>query len=116
VTEPLREPAELEGVELALIESFGLHETQLETALAAFREAPRGLIVVALDSRKIGAARGNTGAGLLMHRIRRGDHYDEELALEPPKPKRTGWRRVRGSHGETWLQDPQGTDVLPRDY
>lgn len=51
-----------------------------------------------------------------MHRLARGDHFDAELALEPEKPKRTGWRYVRGSHAGTYIADPAGTDVPPKGY
>lgn len=30
--------------------------------------------------------------------------------------RRTGYRFVRGSHGGSYVADPEGTDVLPRGY
>ena len=102
--------------EAALVRSFGLTTSQLATVERAHTEAPKGLVVVALDCKNYGAARGNSGAGLLMLRITRGDHYDQELALDPARKRRTGWRYVRGSHAGTFVHDPEGTDELPRDY
>ena len=32
---------------------------------------------------------------------------------KPRKPKTTGWRTVRGSHGMTTIPDPNGTDPAP---
>jgi hypothetical protein len=32
---------------------------------------------------------------------------------KPRKPKVTGWRLVRGSHGQTHIPDPKGTDRPP---
>lgn len=112
----LSEPEEVEGEREEILASFKLHPEQLETVRAAIAETGEGFWRVALDCRRISGGLGNTGAGLLMHRLKRGDHYDELLALQAARPKLTGWRRVRGSHGETWLQDPAGTDPLPRDY
>lgn len=31
------------------------------------------------------------------------------------KPKTTGWRWTKGSHGELWKRDPEGTDKPPSD-
>lgn len=31
-------------------------------------------------------------------------------------PRKTGWRFVRGSHGSTYVPDPEGTDTPPREY
>ena len=99
----------------ALLDAFGLTAGQRREVDAARADAPEGLLVVARESRRYGAKRGNSGAGLLMHRIKRGDHYEAELALEPEaeRARITGWRYVRGSHGSTYLQDPEGTDVPP---
>ena len=106
----------MNDTEAALVRSFGLTDSQVATVERAYTEAPQGLMVVALESKNYAAARGNTGAGLLMHRIYRGEHYDEELALDPERKRRTGWRYVRGSHAGTFVEDSEGTDELPRDY
>lgn len=37
-------------------------------------------------------------------------------ARDGPGPRRTGWRFVRGSHGSTYVQDPDGTDTPPKGY
>lgn len=99
--------------EIALLNSFNLSESQSVTALRAFEDAPQGLIIIALECRRYGAARGNSGAGLLIHRIARGEHFDAQMDLEPKRQRRTGWRRVRGTHGTTYVQDPDGTDEPP---
>lgn len=46
------------------------------------------------------------------------DKRREEETPKPPsknhrKPKTTGWRLVRGTHGQTHIPDPQGTDRPP---
>lgn len=84
--------------------------------LRAFEDAPKGLITVAQEARDYGAARHNTGAGLLMHRIKQGEHFDAELSIEGSDGPITGWRRVRGSHGEGWVEDPRGRDRPPRPW
>ena len=82
--------------------------------MRAFEDAPKGLLIVARRARDYGKARGNLGAGLLMFAIKRGDHFEAELRLEQDAgTKKTGWRKVRGSHGEGWVRDPDGTDTPP---
>jgi hypothetical protein len=102
--------------EAHLLDSFGLTDAQRLVVDEAHREAPKGLIVVALECRRYGQLRATSATGLLMHRIKLGEHYDEELKLDPiPKgPRRTGWRMVRGSHAATFIPDPLGTDEPPR--
>lgn len=106
--------------DVTLLAGFGLTARQKRVVMAAHVEAPEGLLIVAREAREYGAARGNTGAGLLMLCIQRGDHYDRELEAFPiaraDTRKVTGWRWTRGSHGETWVRDPQGRDVPPRSY
>jgi hypothetical protein len=51
-------------------------------------------------------------AGLLIRRLRDGDHMRHLRRGE----KRTGWRWVRGTHSGTYVRDPKGTDVLPPGY
>ena len=98
---------------VTLFQSFGLNRQQKRELHAAWLDEPETVEMIALDAQAYGRARGNTGAGLLMTRIRRGDHY--------PQPERdmrpvTGWRYARGTHGETWVADPVGRDVPPRTY
>jgi hypothetical protein len=109
---------DLSQVEQALINSFGLTDAQRATIDGAFHDAPQGLIVVALACRSYGHQRGTTGAGLLMNRVGKGEHFDEELKLnpEPKRPRVTGWRYARGSHSGTYVHDPSGTDVPPHGY
>ena len=39
---------------------------------------------------------------------------EERLWRGGERPERpTGYRFIRGSHGGTWVRDPEGTDVLP---
>lgn len=103
--------------ERGLLASFKLGDGQKREILQAYEDAPVGLIEVAFACRDYGRERGNTGAGLLMHRVRRGDHFDLEIRLtaEPDAgPKITGWRFVRGSHGSTFVRDSYGTDLPPK--
>ena len=104
---------ELTTTERAFIESLGLTASQTTTVEKAITDAPAGAWVVLHESREYGRVRGNTGAGLLMHRIARGDHFDVELELDGSRRRRTGWKLVRGSHAFTYIPDPDGTDVPP---
>jgi hypothetical protein len=100
-----------------VLASFKLGDAQKLEVMQAYEDAPVGLMEVAVDSREYGLERGNTGAGLLMHRIRRGDHFDLELSLTRDAndgPALTGWRHVRGSHGSTFVKDPAGVDLPPK--
>lgn len=99
----------------ALIASFGLTAIQSRQAAAAAEAAPNGFLVVARKCRAYGTANGTTGAGLLMHLLGRGEHFDVELQLledaAPVPPKRkTGKRFVRGTHWRGLIGDPDGTD------
>ena len=109
----------LTDVERDLLRTFNLTVPQKRVVTRALEDAPNGTIEIAQECIRYGLELGNTGAGLLIHRIRRGDHFDAQLARmprEPRGPRPTGWRYVRGSHGETYVRDPQGVDVPPRNY
>jgi hypothetical protein len=67
--------------ERGVLASFKLGDGQKREVLQAYQDAPVGLMEVAAGCREYGLKRGNTGAGLLMHRIRRGDHFELELRL-----------------------------------
>lgn len=112
--------AQLSDEDRELLASFGLTTRQKRVVMDAFHEAPFGLPIIAREAREYGASRGNTGAGLLMRRIARGEHFDRDLEAAPlvkvDARKITGWRRTRGSHGETWIEDTLGRDVPPRGY
>jgi hypothetical protein len=41
---------------------------------------------------------------------------DEAQNPRKPAVRKTGWRFVRGSHGGTYIEDPNGTDRLPAGY
>lgn len=96
----------------ALLEPFGLGKNQTETALRAFEDAPKGTPIVVRESRAYGLSRGNSGGALLIFRLRRGDHLAIDFATDAPRPI-TGFRRVRGSHGESTIEHPEGTDPPP---
>lgn len=93
----------------ALLEPFKLGAMQRDAVFAALRDAPTGTLIVIAESRKYGLSRGNTGAALLMHRIGKGEHLDIDFAPDRGAPV-TGYMRVRGSHGETTIKHPEGTD------
>lgn len=98
-----------------LIASFGLTAIQSRQATAAAEAAPNGFLVVARKCRAYGTANGTSGAGLLMHLLGLGEHFDVELQLledaAPVAPKRkTGKRFVRGTHWRGLIDDPDGTD------
>lgn len=103
-----------------LLDSLQLTDAQRRWVETAHRDAPAGTGQLAREAAEYGRVRGNTGAGLLLHRLRRGDHFDAELAIDAgtsgDKRKVTGWRWTRGSHGETWVRDPNGRDVPPKGY
>lgn len=40
----------------------------------------------------------------------------EDSTAGDERRRRTGYRMVRGSHGATYVRDPQGTDPLPLGY
>jgi hypothetical protein len=103
----------LSDTERAFLKSLGLTERQHATVLQAIDDAPTGAWVVIREAREYGRVRGNTGAGLLMHRLGRGEHFDVELELDGSRRRRTGWKLVRGSHAYTYVPDPDGTDAPP---
>lgn len=98
--------------QLRLLDPLKLGRTQREIVLEAFVDAPTGTLTVLRQSRAYGLSRGNTGAALLMHRIAKGEHLDIDFAIDRPA-QITGWRRVRGSHGESMVRHPEGTDPAP---
>lgn len=105
----------------ALLEGFNLGPEQARVAGKCYQEAPNGMLELMRRCRLYGEARGNSGAGLLFHRAGKGEHYDLELESDPEGDgidtrRITGWRWSRGSHGETWIRDPQGRDVPPKGY
>jgi hypothetical protein len=76
---------------------------------------PEGVERCVLEARVLGKRAGNTGAGLLVTMIRRGDHLIE---VDPTAKRITGWRWVTGvGHAAgTYVRDPEGTDKLPPGY
>jgi hypothetical protein len=103
----------LSDTERAFLKTFGLTESQHARVVSAIEDAPTGAWVVIRESREYGRVRGNSGAGLLIHRLTRGEHFDVELELDGSRRRRTGWRLVRGSHAFTYVPDPDGTDSPP---
>lgn len=95
-----------------LLAPFALGVKQREVVTQALEDAPTGTLSVIYQSRKYGLSRGNTGAALLMHRLGKGEHLDIDFAPDRPAPV-TGWRRVRGSHGEATIRHLEGTDPPP---
>jgi hypothetical protein len=92
-----------------------LNDRQARQAVTAAHDAPNGFLVVARKCRAYGNAKGNTGAGLLMYLLGRGEHFAIELqmlddAAPEPVKKKTGKRFVRGTHWHGLIDDPDGTD------
>jgi hypothetical protein len=52
-------------------------------------------------------------AKFLIGRIRRDLYALERHLAEDGRAVVTGWRLVRGTHGITYVEDPEGTDRLP---
>lgn len=96
-----------------LISAFGLTGDQRAEVAKAFEQHPAGTELCAHRAQAEGLKNRNTGAGLFLTMIRRGDHI-----LPPPssKPERriTGWRFQRGSHSGSYVTDPAGTDPPPQ--
>lgn len=107
------EPPVLNEADRELLRSFGLTDAQRAEVWAAWLTSPEGVERVALAARALGRSEGRTGAGLLLAKLRRGDHLVEP---EPASRRTTGWRFVRGTHSGTYLRDARGTDPLPAGY
>lgn len=113
---PVTEAAKL------LFKSFQLTRPQKSELLAAWQDEPEAVEQIARECAVYGHERGNSGAGLLLSRLRRGDHYPamftQPMASEAvtPRLKLTGWRAVRGSHGSTFVADQLGTDRPPKEW
>ncbi len=75
---------------LELLRSFQLHGAARVEVRDAWLASPDGTRRCAQEARAYGARHGNSGAGLLLTMIRRGDHLQDSL--------------------------PAGTDVLPLGY
>jgi hypothetical protein len=97
----------------SLLASFGLTLAQKREVWAAYQDAPDGVMRCALQSRNAGQRNANSGAGLFLTMIRKADHL---RVVDLYARRVTGWRRIRGSHGENYVQDPEGTDPIPGWY
>lgn len=97
----------------ALLKNMGFNLLQKREVWKAYQRNPAGVERCARRAHDEGVRAGTTGAGLLIAMIRAGDHL-----VEPSTDARpiTGWRWTRGSHGETWLPDPEGRDAPPHRY
>jgi hypothetical protein len=96
-----------------LLQSFKLRPRQKARVWDAYLENPEGLERVALQAQGIGNENGNTGAGLLLTMIERGDHLSEATR---GGRRVTGWRFIRGTHSGSYVRDKRGTDPLPQGY
>lgn len=86
------------------IATFGLTTFQEAKATKAHEDAPVGFVAVAERCREYGLARGNTGAGLLMHMIDGGEHFSAELAGGKSGP--LGFFST-GSHWRGWVDETE---------
>lgn len=57
-----------------------------------------------------------TTAAQIIGRIERDLALLKAAVAEKPVDVRTGWRRVRGSHGDSYVRDPEGVDEPPAGY
>lgn len=96
-----------------LLSSFRLTRQQKAEVWAAWLASPDGTERCCLQAQAEGARRGNTGAGLLLTVLRRGDHLADRSEVGR---RVTGWKWVRGTHSGTYVRDPSGTDPLPAGY
>lgn len=103
----------MNGDQAALLRSFALTRAQRREVWAHWQDCPEGVERVALDAREIATRNGNSGAGLFLHMLRKGEQFEAVLA---DRRRITGWRWTRGTHGETWIRDPKGRDIPPRGY
>lgn len=78
--------------------------SQEAKAIKAHEDAPVGFISVAERCRDYGLARGNTGAGLLMHMLDGGEHFTAELASGSSGP--LGFFS-KGSHWAGWVDETE---------
>lgn len=60
--------------------------------------------------------RGTRPAAYLDALVSRGEWPQPTTLLNGAGPRRTGWRWVRGSHGGTYRQDPEGKDQPPAEF
>lgn len=103
-----------------LFKSFGLTRAAKVQLHDAWLDEPEAVERIARECAIYGRERGNVGAGLLLTRLRRGDHYPAmfitPMASEAvtAAPRYTGWRFVKGSHGSTFVRDPEGVDLPPK--
>jgi hypothetical protein len=97
----------------ALLASFGLTDRQKQRVWDAWKQAPDGTELCALRARAEGKRNGNTGAGLFLMMLGRGDHLFE---ADPNRPHITGYRWIRSTHSGRYVRDPNGTDPLPLGY
>lgn len=96
-----------------LFPPFGFTEAQKREVWEAFRANPDGVERCALRARATGKRNGNTGAGLLLEMLRRGDHG---ATFDPTARQITGWRFDRSTASGVYVEDPEGTDPLPPGY
>lgn len=89
----------------ALFSEMRLRGEALRRAWLAFDESEDGTVEVALA-----AFEGRNPAGLFTFKLGQGEH------LSGGGRRRTGWRRRTGSHGDSFVRDPKGTDPLPVGY
>jgi len=94
---------------------FGFTDGQKREVWAAWQANPDGVERCALEAKAHGQRQGNSGAGLLLTMLRRGDHL---LEPDPTTPLVTGWRAVygEGHAAMSFVRDPAGTDPLPPGY
>jgi hypothetical protein len=93
-----------------LLADFAFTGMQKRELWDAFLASPEGLERCALRAKAVGKREGRPAAGLLLSMVRAGEHLLEE---DPSALRPTGWRRVRGSHGDNYVRDPEGIDPLP---
>lgn len=92
----------------AVLTPLRLTRAQAGRAWEAFQAFPDGVTRIARE-----AECGRVPAALFMAKLTAGDH---ELPPHKPKPRPTGWRFQRGSHGGTYVEDPEGMDTPPPGY
>jgi hypothetical protein len=103
----------LTNTEKELLQSFNLTPSQKAEVWQAWLENDDGVELCAERAQAKGRRNGNTGAGLLLHMIRGGEH---RITADETRRTVTGWKFQRGTHGGSYVRDPKGTDPLPAGY